>query len=202
MKIQLQNITTKKDKLIHDNLSVSFSAGFNVITGDSGTGKTTLLRIILGLEKPDSGKVEFLDNDGNIISQQNGEKFSWIPQKLIGTSGLTLSEFLEDLNIPWETFLSESKQFYLNFYSDKSIEDTSEGEMQRILITIARIQNRPILIADEPSSALDSENRKRLIEFLKNYNGTVICVSHEDEFINSAHKVFNLSNGAINESHN
>lgn len=203
MSIQLKNITTKRDKQIHNGISVEFVNEINVITGESGSGKTTLLRIILGLDKPDSGDVYFNDltlNETNISKIR--KDISWIPQKISGLDGITLIDLLIDLEVNPEEYFSEAKEFNLDFEGEKKLDELSVGEMQRAMIIVSILQKRNIFLADEPSSALDSENKLKLIDHLKKHKGIVICVSHDQDIINSASKIWELKNGELNASNN
>lgn len=192
MEINLNKISLSKNKTLFDGLSYLFSKGINVISGQSGVGKSSLLRVILGFEVLDHGEIQF---NNEKVSHENIAEFrnniAWIPQNFKQFGDVKFSQFISKLDLNNNEF-SKNLNFFNLKYEDKSLSEFSTGELQRIFLAIAKTQNRDILLADEPSSALDSDNRFKLIEFFKSFTGMIICVTHDKELIEIADKQLKL----------
>jgi ABC-type bacteriocin/lantibiotic exporter with double-glycine peptidase domain len=192
MKIEIENITITKSQNLFKDFSCKFEKGFNLITGKSGIGKTTLVRALLGFEQIEKGNIlinQLELNEKNINEIRNS--ISWIPQNLKQYSGLILSDFLNNLKLSISSIKSDLNYFNIE-YADKDLAEFSTGELQRIFLAIAKNTNKQILIADEPSSALDSKNKAKLIEYFISYTGLIICVTHDSELIKMADNILNL----------
>lgn len=174
------------------NLNLSFVKGINVVKGKSGIGKSTLLRILLGFENYDSGSINFdgLELHKNSIEEIR-KSISWIPQNLSNTVNVPLKVLIDYLMIDFTKFEKSLKFFNMNF-ENKAIKSFSQGEQQRIYLSIARTQARKVLIADEPSSALDNYNKQSLVDYLKSHQGIVICTSHDQDIIEIADEIIDM----------
>lgn len=191
--IKIENISqTYLGKVLFQELSFKVNEFDKfAIKGSSGTGKSTLLLIVAGVIKPDSGKV-FIDgqelNDSNAINLRRN--FAWLPQNpnIIGKgivrdiilSRLTYNQILIDDNEIIENF----NFLHLdNNTLTKHTDNLSGGEKQRLAMIIAKLLNRKILLLDEPTSALDGISKNIAAEYLLQRNSTVISVSHDEEWI-------------------
>ncbi len=186
------------------------------IVGSSGAGKTTLLQIIGTLDKPSSG--EIIINDINITSLKDKE-LSEFRNKHIGfvfQFHHLLPEFtaLENVCIPAfiarkskaeaETRAKELLGFLgLSERINHKPKELSGGEQQRVAVARALINNPSIILADEPSGNLDSENAKELHKlFLKlrdTYNQTFVIVTHNFELAEIADRKVTIKDGIINK---
>lgn len=180
---------------ILENATVNVNKGeFVVIEGSSGIGKSTLMKIILGVSKDYTGRVfvELSDGSKAAVSSNTRKLFSYVPQGNMLFSGTiyenltfmsakpTKEELEKVLNV---TCCSE----FINVLPEK--ENTvigengvglSEGQVQRLAIARALLKKAPILLLDESTSALDEETEARLLRNLKSLNNiTVIIVSHK-----------------------
>ena len=159
-------------RMILDGITCSFKAGqVTTIIGPNGGGKTTLVKLILGIEKPASGA----------IYHRADLKIGYMPQRITidPSMPLTVKRFLEDKRA-------------LDIVNGRSLlnldmSTLSGGEMQRVLLAYA-LQNEPnVLILDEPAQGLDAEGESQLYEQILNYQKEhkccVILVSHDLNFV-------------------
>jgi len=145
------------------------------VIGQNGLGKTTFLKLLTGIEKPDKGKVEKI-------------KISYKPQKLDLTKG-TVQENLSkypDFNSSWfKTNLLE-KLSIKNILTNE-VKTLSGGELQKFHIALALLQKSQILALDEPSAFIDVEDRLKVAEVIKDYiqqkGISAIVVDHDIQFI-------------------
>ena len=185
---------------------------FVAIVGTSGSGKSTLLHMIGGVDKPTSGTIEIngvniyeLDEAKqaefrrrevaliyqfyNLIPVLNVEENMCLPIKLDNkkVDEQKLSEMIETLG------LKERRKNLPN--------ELSGGQQQRVAIGRSLMQNPAILLADEPTGNLDSQNSKEIIELLKKsnkeYNQTIILVTHDEEIAKQADRIITINDGKI-----
>lgn len=175
----------------------NFSARFDVnpwscLTGMSGKGKSTLFKLVLGLYKPDSGRVYLETQEGEIPCGENTRHlFSYVPQDyalLTGTIRENLSlvsdadenarkaalslaqaEFVWELSAGDETMIHENNT------------GLSKGQLQRIAIARAILMDHPILLLDECTSALDSETEELVLKALYALGKQAVLVTHRPE---------------------
>ncbi len=169
------------EKNIFNKISFRILRGDRVaILGKNGAGKTTLLRTILGEENPDSGIIEFGE----------GAKIGYFSQdhhdQLQGD--MTAIEWLESQfdNIPYSEI--RNAMGLMLFTQDEALKNLSVlsgGESARLLLTKLILQKPNIIILDEPTNHLDFETINALKKALKKYQGTVIFVSHDRNFVKS-----------------
>lgn len=208
--ISLKNICKSfGNKVIFDNFNLNVEEGeFLCITGVSGKGKTTLLNIIGLLEKPDSGSINIMGYDNPEIDSKSGIKLlrsniSYLFQNY----GLVDNETVE-YNLKIATrFLKLSKNdekkkieealntVGLSGYEKNKIFQLSGGEQQRVAMARILIKPTSIVLADEPTGSLDSDNRDLIMELLTKVNEqgkTVIIVTHDKEVVKCAKRVIEL----------
>ncbi len=186
--IQLNHIHMKfKKKTVLSEIDFSFpETGFFVIYGKSGIGKTTLLNIITGLQKPTDGQVLYDDTDIYKLSFSERrvflkEKIGYVFQKYNLVDELTVFDNLRLGNqCSSEEIAQTLKYLDIEDLKDEKAKVLSGGEQQRVAIARALLKNPDILIADEPTGNLDEENAIRVIDYLKEIskNTLVIMVSH------------------------
>ncbi|MCQ2798085.1 MAG: ABC transporter ATP-binding protein/permease [Bacilli bacterium] len=199
--IVLDNVSFSysKDNII-SYLDVTISRGdFVLISGPSGKGKTTLLKLIMGAYSPTEGEIMI---DGHKAEDVEG-LFAYVPQGnyLLPTSikeNLTLfsnptdEEILNALELVSLKDKVDSLKDGINTKLHDLGNGLSEGEGQRLSIARAILSNRDILILDECTSALDEETANRVLTNLKSLNKTIIMVSHKGESESYATKVIKL----------
>ena len=162
-----------------------------LIKGHSGGGKTTLLKIILSLVKPESGNIYLLDKDEHNLSLEYEKLFAYVPQDNLlmeGTIEEVISLFSKDINkdkFNEALELSASKDFVnaltlkeKTFLNEKG-SGLSLGEMERIAIARAIYSDAPILLLDECSASLDLETEKKVMNnILSLKDKTIVLISH------------------------
>ncbi|MGP1576822.1 MAG: ABC transporter ATP-binding protein [Treponema sp.] len=178
------------------------------IVGESGAGKTTLMNILLGFLEPQTGSVQFYYN-GEQYSGDRRNLIAYIPQ----TGALFLDTIAENIRFGdpsaersqliqaaeqagAHSFIMESVQGYDTVVGGKE-DKLSGGQAQRIAIARALLKKSPLLIMDEPSSALDSASEAYIIAAIRQYEGTVIFISHRQSLIQAADTVYRLENGTL-----
>ncbi len=179
-----------------------------VLVGASGCGKTTFIKLLLGLIEPQQGKVVLCSDTGETtLDASTRGLFAYVPQGNMVLSG-TIAENLSFGN-PGVNRYQMMKAIELACLS-KTIDklpdglDTmigergiglSEGQIQRIAVARALLSPSPILLLDECTSALDIRTEKQLIENLKSlHNRTIIFVSHRTAVLDSADELIDLQN--------
>ena len=162
-----------------------------LIKGHSGGGKSTLMKVILSLLKPESGEVVLLDNDNHPLEEKYERLFAYVPQDNLLMQG-TIKEVvtLFDNEFDGELFnnslnISESSNFVNNLalkeetYLNEKGSGLSLGEMERIAIARAIYSDAPILLLDECSASLDSATEEKVLSnILSLDNKTIILISH------------------------
>ncbi|HHU55624.1 MAG TPA: ATP-binding cassette domain-containing protein [Acholeplasmataceae bacterium] len=204
----------KKKTLALTNINVSFrSQEFVCVVGPSGCGKTTLLNIIGGLDNYSSGDLlirgkstkqyKSKDWDG-YRNQAIGfvfQNYNLIPQLTVYENvelALTLSGLKK--NARKEKILKVLQDVGLEGEENKYPNQLSGGQMQRVAIARAIINNPEIILADEPTGALDSKTAKQIVELLKEISKKhlVIMVTHNKELANTyATRIITLLDGSI-----
>lgn len=195
----------------------AFVAGPNEIVavlGESGRGKTTLFRLLLGLVDPTEGSVNILDEDGNSYDMNADLRplVSYVPQGnsiVLGTIADNLRIVKEDATdeeITEALKIAHAWEFVEPIGIDAPLGDRgkgiSEGQAQRIAIARAMLRNAPILMLDEATSALDEETERLVLEDIAKHcpDKTVIISSHRPSVLSKCSRVYRISDGRINES--
>ena len=164
--------------------------------GESGKGKTTLLKLIQGFELPDEGEIWV---DGELLGEESvlalRNKMVWIPQNihLPVANGEKLLELLE-LNNHQDQVAMYLQQLGLpRDILKKDFAEISGGQKQRIIIAICLCIERPIIMMDEPTSSLDETSIHLLLETLRGLkNKTIISASHNKTWMKQADSIIAL----------
>lgn len=214
--IHLENITKKfGDLQVLKGIDMHIDKGEIVsIVGPSGAGKTTLLQIIGTLDKPDTGKVIINNVQVNNLSH---DKLSDFRNKQIGfvfQFHQLLPEFtaLENIMIPAliarksEKEAKKQAEELLQFMglTDRATHKPNElsgGEKQRIAVARALINNPAVILADEPSGSLDSQNKTELHQLffdLRNQFGqTFVIVTHDESLAQLTDRTIKMKDGML-----
>lgn len=211
--IDFKNITFKYDRdLILDNTSLTVDKGdFIAITGISGIGKSTLLKLLLGVLNVQSGSISLKLKDGEIpVDKHTRRLFSYVPQGNMLLSGtirdnLTFihpdvsdEEIQSAVHISCaDKFISELPQGIDTVIGEKGL-GLSEGQIQRLAIARSMLSESPVLLLDEATSALDEETEKAFLTNLKKMkNVTCIIVSHKKAALQICNKHVRIENSKI-----
>lgn len=184
------------------------------VVGASGAGKTTLLQILGTLMKKDSGKIQISGND---IDRMNEKQLARFRNQSIGfvfQFHHLLPEFTAFENVcipgyisrrPRHEVESQAKEL-LGFLGltdrlDHKPSELSGGEQQRVAVARALINNPSVVLADEPSGNLDSQNKKELHELFfklrEKYNHTFMIVTHDKELAGMSDRMIQLKDGVV-----
>ena len=208
--LKMDNITFgygQNERAVFESVSFNFSAGScTAVTGSTGRGKTTLLRLLLALVNPKEGSITLTSENLTVpVSPATRCNFVYVPQGntlfsgtirdnlLMGNPDASDTEIKEALEIACADFVSE-----LSEGMDTSISEQggglSEGQAQRIAIARALLRPGKILLLDEATSALDSDTQQRFVENLvKNrYDKTIIFITHNPQVAAKYERVYNL----------
>lgn len=205
------------DENVLRGVSVEFNKGeFVVLAGPSGEGKTTLLRMLLGLIAPKSGGVYLVGKNGERINigSDTRKYFTYVPQGNLIISG-TIEENIRYGNPEAShaemvecakaaciyDFTMELPQQFSTPVGERGL-GLSEGQAQRIAIARALLNRAPIVLLDEATSALDPALEKNILENLKEYakDRILIFVSHRRSIDKICKRAIILENGAFREN--
>ena len=214
--IKAENITKSFGNLqVLKGINLEVEKGkIHSVVGASGAGKTTLLQILGTLSKPDGGSIFY---DGRNINDFSDTELSQFRNRQIGfvfQFHHLLPEFtaLENVCIP--AFIARKPKAeaekralellgYLGLTGRKNHKpsELSGGEQQRVAVARALMNNPAVVMADEPSGNLDSENRHELHELLfrlrDDFGQTFIIVTHDDNFAERSDRIFHIKDGVI-----
>lgn len=181
--INIENITKSyTDSLLFDDASFSVNEQEKVgIIGINGTGKTTLLKMIVGLEQPDKGT----------ITRANHIVIRYLSQHPIFDEGATALECVMKNNLTHDnewSLESEAKSMLqklgITDYSQK-VDNLSGGQRKRIALANTLLSQADVLVLDEPTNHLDSSMADWLEEYLKGFRGALVMVTHDRYFLDS-----------------
>ncbi len=216
--IILKNITKKyisptNIKVINE-LNFTFEKGkIYSLIGPSGSGKSTLLNLLSLIDTPNSGSIEILGEKINFNKKINNDKIRSQKIGIIYQDKNLLTDFtsLENVYLPMllvtnnkSKSISSAKKILGNLGLSSRLyhypHELSGGEMQRVAISRALINEPEIILADEPSGSLDIENAKAIFKILfklKNKNRIIIFATHNRFFANMADCKLQMINGKI-----
>ena len=185
------------ERLLFDDTDFSIQEGEKVgLIGINGTGKSTLLKIVAGLEEPDSGTV---------VRRRNLD-IRYLPQNPRFTEGDTILQAIVreneghshvwDLESQAKTMLTK-----LGIYDfDARVETLSGGQRKRIALVSVLLSTAELLVLDEPTNHLDIDSREWMEEAVAEYGGNLLFVSHDRYFIEKfATRVWMLEDGKIQD---
>lgn len=195
------------DGRVIDHLSFDFRPGTcTAILGETGAGKTTLIRLILALLRPQEGEISLYhaDGDGQQLSPRMRCNFVYVPQGntlmsgtirdnlLMGCPTATDDEMYDALHQACADFVSQLPDG-LDTHCSESGAGLSEGQAQRIAIARALLRNRPVMLFDEATSALDIETERRLLaNVLGSRQHTIIFITHRPAVVEYCDEVLRL----------
>ena len=192
-----------------DGVSVRIKGGeFIVILGASGSGKSTFLNVISGLETSDGGSVAYDDRQLDKMSEKELTKFRRDNTAYIFQQYYLLPHLNVEKNVRMGADLDNNKD-YLKFIeavglSDKRKKFPSElsgGEQQRVAIARALAKNPKVLFLDEPTGALDEKTGRQVLEYIiklqQEQGFTMIMVTHNANIAETADRIIKMNSGKI-----
>jgi len=198
--LSVQNLSFRYDaysKYILEDISFEVEKGEYVsVVGENGSGKSTLVRLLLGLLKPTTGEV-----------QQSASSIGYVPQKKINLTHFPLTVFelldsyrrvlkVKDRN----TVYNMLEEVGLLGFEKKLAGELSGGQLQKLYIARALINNPELLILDEPSTGIDVKGQREIYTILKRLNQdskiTIVSVDHNlDAAVANSTVIFHIANG-------
>jgi cell division transport system ATP-binding protein len=198
--IEFSHVYKNYDKnYILRDLNFTVNKGeFIFITGPSGAGKTTTLKMLIAMEKPTHGAVKFMGTELNDIKKSEipflrrkigfvFQDFKLLPKRTVFQNvalGLEVSGVFGDVITKNVSELLKAVELYSK--KDEYPLSLSGGEQQRVAIARALVQNPQVLLADEPTGNLDEETSKIIIDIIKSFNNkgtTVMLATHDKHLI-------------------
>lgn len=184
------------------------------VVGASGAGKTTLLQILGSLSRPDSGNVKINGNDLFSLGERELSRFRNREIGFVFQFHHLLPEFTAFENICIPGFIAGTKKSVVEKRARELLQildllprsshkpsQLSGGEKQRVAIARALINNPSVILADEPSGNLDSQNQEELYRLFfslrENFGHTFVIVTHDDHFAGMTDRMIRLQDGCI-----
>lgn len=198
------------ERKIFENFSFTISEGDMVaIMGKSGSGKTTLLNIIGGLESIDKGTYLFNGKDVSRFSEKELLKFRRKNISFIFQNFALINEYsvMDNILLPLKyrycnidkEKLASARELLdkldIGYVCDQKIDNLSGGEKQRIAIARSLISNTNVILADEPTGALDEKSGYMIMELfkqMKNIGKTIIIVTHDIDVAKKCDYIINI----------
>ena len=213
MGIRAQNVTKRfGDFVALDNVSVDIPTGsLTALLGPSGGGKSTLLRIIAGLEQPDSGSIEIAGADSTSLPPQQ-RNVGFVFQHYAAFKHMTVrgnvAFGLEIRKRPKREVEERVNELlalvHLSQFADRYPSQLSGGQRQRMALARALAVEPQVLLLDEPFGALDAKVRKELRDWLRRLHDevhvTTLFVTHDqEEAMEVADEIVVINNGAVEQ---
>jgi ABC-type lipoprotein export system ATPase subunit len=200
-------------KVLND-ISFTFEKGkIYSLVGPSGSGKSTLLNLLSLIDEPNSGSIEILNKKINFSEKVENDKIRSEKIGIIYQDKNLLNDFtaLENIYLPKllltndkKNSIAEAKKISKNVNLSSRLNhypsELSGGEIQRVAISRALINEPEIILADEPTGSLDFDNAKQIFKILfnlKNKNRVIIFATHNRYFANMADCKLQMINGKI-----
>lgn len=216
VKISDADFAYSHSKTIIEKATIKAEPGqITALIGPSGEGKTTILRMLLALLKPQNGKLEIYDEngDGIPISSASRKLFSYVPQGNTIFSGTvadnmrlmkkdaTEEEITEALKIACAWEFIEKLPDGINHPAGENGGGFSEGQAQRIAIARALLRKAPVLLLDEATSALDSDTEKRLLDNIRRRAEYCTCIvtTHRESVLSVCDKIYRIENKRVQQ---
>lgn len=196
-----------------DNVSLTIEKGeFTAIIGSSGSGKSTLLHIIGGVDLPSSGKVYLNKQD---VYAQSNERLAIFRRRQVGliyqfhnliptlnvVENITLPILMDRRKVNYERLNDLLELLGLKDRRTHLPNQLSGGQQQRVSIGRALMNAPAVMLADEPTGSLDSQNGHEIVKLLKlsnkKYGQTLIIVTHDENIALQADRIIGISDGKV-----
>ena len=177
------------EKIIFQDASFGIQEGDKIgIVGINGTGKTSLLRMVAGLDEPDSGQ----------IIRQNNLRIAYLPQNPVFPEHSTVLSYSLDGNSDTDWLVQSNLNRLGITQYEIPIEQLSGGQRRRVALAKVLASDFDVLLLDEPTNHLDEEMILWLEEYLKNYRGVLLMVTHDRYFLDKvSNRILEISRGNL-----
>jgi putative ABC transport system ATP-binding protein len=200
-----------------DGVDLKIKTGdFIAIIGPSGSGKSTLMNMIGCLDKPTSGSIRIMGKDLNVLNDKQTTKLRNRTIGFVFQSFFLLPKTtaLDNVATPLYyrgTPAKEARKKAMEILGKLDLSDRyshlptelSGGQQQRVAIARALVTEPNLILADEPTGALDSKNGQQVLDLLTKLNNegkTIVLITHDKEIANRAKKIIRIKDGKITES--
>lgn len=188
---------TMGEQMILDDVNLHIHCGtLTAIIGKNGAGKSTLIKAILG-DIPHTGNIEFKDREDGKIQKL---KIGYVPQSLSIEKNTPLSvyDMIASYQSGFPVFLKKNKKLYreikemltvfeADYLIDKQVSNLSGGELQRVLLSMAIMDEPNLLLLDEPISGIDQNGTElfyKTIDYLKkHFDLAIVLISHDLDYV-------------------
>lgn len=215
--LQTNNLTkvydaeVKVEALVDVNFNLS-KGDLVAIIGDSGSGKSTFLHLLAGVDKPSSGDIFIEDKN---ITKLNKEDLTIFRRRNIGViyqffnlipninvkKNILLPILLDDKKVDQEYFDEILSILGIKDKLNRFPRELSGGEQQRVAIARSLMTRPAIVLADEPTGNLDRKNSEDIISLFKlvnqRLNSTIMIITHDEKVANSCNKVYKMVDGRL-----
>jgi iron complex transport system ATP-binding protein len=205
------SVSIKQRDILRD-VSLHFNSGLHYVIGSNGSGKTSLLRAIMGLIQYDGGIFFDKKSITEISSKALAHRIAWLPQHPDWPAHLTVKDYVllgRFPHLPWLGNYTQKdlkkvntilRKLSLESFTHQPLGTLSGGERQQISLARALAQDTPVLLLDEPAQALDPANKaifyQRIAKIAE--SKTVICTTHDIEYVcSSPAHISALKNGKL-----
>lgn len=205
--IEVKNISKRYRNTVLDNISFTAEKGQCIgIIGANGCGKTTLLSIMAGVNKAQSGKI-YYNNELADKKSVFKKYIAYVPQENPLIDELTTKDNLllwlgsnKKIKDGFENGVL--KDLGIDEFLNKQVNELSGGMKRRLSIGISLSNNAPIMLLDEPGSALDIYGKQEVNSYISNYvknGGTVVMSTHDRDEIDLCTKLYKIEDGILKE---
>ena len=208
--LELQHISFAADgKEILRDVNLVIDERFVAVTGPNGGGKSTLAKVIMGIEKPDSGRI-LLDGEDITdlsITERANKGISYAFQQPVRFKGLRVKDLLKlaagkDATMAEACAVLSEVGLCARDYVDRELNDTlSGGEMKRIEIAMALARGTKLTVFDEPEAGIDLWSFQNLIHVFETMyeqtRGSILIISHQERILNIADKIVYVRDGRV-----
>ena len=208
--LELQNVCFEAEgKQILRDISLTLEDRFVAVTGPNGGGKSTLAKIIMGIDQPTSGRILFDGTDitGMSISDRANLGISYAFQQPVRFKGLRVQDLLKlaskkDTTVTAACSVLSEVGLCARDYMNRELNSTlSGGELKRIEIAMVLARGTKLSIFDEPEAGIDLWSFQNLIHvFEKMYEkirGSILIISHQERILNMANKILYIKDGSV-----
>ena len=184
--LNIEGVSKTFENFSLNNINIRLEPGKIMgIIGDNGSGKTSIINLIMGLYKPSSGKIEL--NGNNVEKDPVGYKndIGFVYDNLSFYPNLKLRDYKKIVSMFYKNFDEEVYDMYFDNFNldpEEKIKNLSKGQCEKVMISTALSHHAKLLILDEPIYGLEKSVRKELIRIFKDYikkeNGSVVISTH------------------------